>query len=167
MPYCASTRHIAHNLCVIHLNSFALNLMTFSMTHRGNGANHLCLVKDPQFTLAYRVASSTPISKIYGTEYKHPLRGSHNHNAPCAVCHVTTRSAVLMIPGKTSCPRNWTREYYGYLVSAQHDHHRSMYECVDKGMESLPWSATNNYGAHFNHVEATCNIGIPCPPYSD
>ncbi len=67
--------------------------------HRGNGANHLCLVKDPQYTLRYSVSGPSAQSYIYGTEYEHPIVGTQNHNVPCAVCHVTTRSAVLMIPG--------------------------------------------------------------------
>ncbi len=63
-------------------------------------------------------------SYIYGTEYEHPIVGTQEHNV-CAVCHMTTRSAVLMIPSKTSCPPNWIREYYGYLMSEYHGHHRS------------------------------------------
>ncbi len=103
---------------------------------------------------------------MYGSEYEHPIVGTHEHNV-CAVCHVTTRSAVLMIPGKTSCPPNWIREYYGYLMSEYHGHHRSMYECVDKGMESLPGSSRRTCGALFYHVEAVCNVSILCHPYDN
>ncbi len=138
-----------------------------SYSHKGNGANYLCLVKDPQYTLRYSASRPFARSYIYGTEYEHPIVETHEHNAPCAVCHVTTRSAVLMIPGKTKCPPNWTREYYGYLMSERHVHHRSMYECVDKGMESLAGSAGDTNGALFYHVEAVCNVGIPCPPYNN
>ncbi len=138
-----------------------------SHQHRGNGANYLCLVKDPQYTLRYSASGPPVKSYIYGSEYEHPIVGTHDHNVPCAVCHVTTRSAVLMIPGKTSCPASWTREYYGYLMSEYHGHYRSMYECVDRGMESLPGSSSNTNGALFYHVEAVCNVGIPCPPYNN
>ena len=41
----------------------------------------------------------------------------HDHNAPCAVCHVSTRVAVLMIPAWRHCPSQWTLEYTGYLMS--------------------------------------------------
>ncbi len=138
-----------------------------SYQHKGNGANYLCLVKDPQYTLRYSASRPLVSSYIYGTEYEYPLVGTHEHNAPCAVCHVTTRSAVLMIPGKTKCPPNWTREYYGYLMSERHVHHRSMYECVDKGVESLPGSSRDTDGSLFYHVEVVCNVGIPCPPYNN
>ena len=70
---------------------------------------------------------------VYGTEYEGPVRGTHNHNVPCSVCHVTSRSIALMIPAKTSCPQYWTKEYNGYLMSEYHSHNPSMFECVDKG----------------------------------
>ncbi len=52
-------------------------------------------------------------------------------------------------------------------MSQYHEYHRSMYECVDKGMESLPGSARNTNGALFYHTEVVCNVGIPCPPYNN
>ena len=59
-------------------------------------------------------------SLMYGAEYEMwgnipesnlPL---HDNDVPCSVYYVASRVAVLMIPGKYTCPRNWTREYYGY-----------------------------------------------------
>ncbi len=116
-----------------------------SHEHKGNGANYMCLVDDPQHTLQYSQSGPSAKSYIYGTEYEHPIVGTHEHN---------------MIPGKTSCPPNWIREYYGYLMSEYHGQHRSMYECVDKGMESLPGSAGDTNGALFYHVEAVCNVDL-------
>ncbi len=46
-------------------------------------------------------------------------------------------------------------------------HKRSMFECVDKGQESVPGSNANTDGALFYHVEANCGTGLPCPPYND
>jgi hypothetical protein len=90
--------------------------------------------------------------------------GSHNHNVPCAVCLAATRETVLMLPGKTTCPTSWTREYQGYIMAERHDHHRSTFECVDRSQASVPGSSANTHGALFYHAEATCN-GLPCPPY--
>ena len=132
-------------------------------THKGGAANYLCMPLDPQYTLSYQ-AGVRDHNYVYGTEYQHPLRGSSDHNVPCAVCYVSTRETVLMIPAKTSCPTSWTREYYGYLMSQYRDFHRTLYECVDKDQESLPGSHANTNGALFYHVEASCN-GMPCPPY--
>ena len=118
---------------------------------------------DPQYTLPYQ-AGVRGENYVYGTEYETSLQGSQQHNVPCAVCYASTHETVLMIPAKTSCPTSWTREYYGYLMSAARTHHRSHYECVDRDQESLPGSQANTDGALFYHVEANCN-GMPCPPY--
>ena len=83
---------------------------------QGGGSNYLCLPDVPQYTLRY-TAGSQSYSEIHGTEYEVPIAGTHHHNVPCAVCSVSTRVGVLMIPARTSCPTGWTREYYGYLMS--------------------------------------------------
>ena len=105
---------------------------------KGGGANFLCLPNNPEY---HTLNTNLPqlYSKIYGTEYSAPIVGSHNHNVPCAVCHATTRAAKVMIPAKTSCPPNWTREYYGYLQSEANlgDRERTEFVCVDKDQVSL------------------------------
>ena len=130
---------------------------------------YICLVKNPEYSLPFR--TSEPAYKkaaIYGTEYEYPLQGGiHDTNAPCAVCHVSTRSSMIMIPGNTTCPQDWTREYYGYMMTELNTHHRSMYVCVDRAMEAIPGSSPNHNGALFYHVEAVCGVGIPCPPYNN
>ena len=108
----------------------------------GGGANHLCMPKDPEYTLRNRGGLDGYVH-VYGAEYDRPLQGTHDHNVPCAVCYVSTRPTVLMIPAKTSCPQNWIREYYGYIMTqwkGSHNHNWSctMFECVDKDQESLP-----------------------------
>nr|CAC81019.1 Col protein [Suberites domuncula] len=134
--------------------------------HRDAGAaNHLCMPLDPEYTLQHRSGVQGSMY-VYGTEYQSPIRGTDNHNVPCAVCSTSTRAQLLMIPAKTSCPTSWTREYYGYLMSQHRSHHPSMYECVDKDQESVPGSSANTNGALFYHVEATCN-GMQCPPYNN
>ena len=136
---------------------------------KGGGANYLCMPKDPEYstTLTYQSGVKQYGAIIHGSEYQHNLQGSHDHNVPCAVCYVSTRSTVVMIPAKASCPPTWTREYYGYVMSERNyqDRQRTMFECVDEDQESLPGSQPNTDGALFFHVEATCNTGLPCPPY--
>ena len=57
-------------------------------------------------------------SPIFGVEYQVLIQTAlHNHNVPCAVCHVSTRAAVLMIPAWRHCPSQWTLEYTGYLMT--------------------------------------------------
>ena len=140
----------------------------------GGGANYLCMPKYPKYdpNLKYG-AGVLGHAHVYGTEYDFPLQGSHRHNAPCAVCHVSTRPTVYMIPAMYECPQTWTREYHGYIMTEykgnqQNDiRGRSMYVCVDEDQESLPGSWARSHGALFYHVEADCNTGLPCPDYND
>ena len=135
---------------------------------QGGGANYLCMPKDPEYspTLRYRPGANGH-ALVYGTEYELPLQGSQDHDVPCAVCHVSTRPTVLMIPAKASCPPTWTREYYGYLMIAQKGpgHYHTMFECVDKDQESLPDTQANTNGALYchrlpynNHQELNCVV---------
>ena len=73
--------------------------------HRGGGANYLCLPKDPHYSsdLTYRSGTQN-YGLIYGAEYQNATTNSHDHNVPCAVCCVPTRTKVLMIPAKSDCP---------------------------------------------------------------
>ena len=135
-------------------------------TQSGGGANYLCMPKDPEYSLTNRPGVQG-YAHVYGSEYQYPIQGTQDHNVPCAVCCASTRSKVLMIPAKASCPPNWTREYYGYLMTDHKIHKRTMFECVDKDQESLPGSSAITYGVLFYHVEADCNTGLPCPPYNN
>ena len=94
----------------------------------GGGANHLCMPKVPEYstTLTYRNATTNAPAFLHGAEYHGPAQGLHNHEVPCAVCYVSTRPTVVMIPAKASCPPTWTREYYGYLMTSHKLKYRSM-----------------------------------------
>ena len=134
-----------------------------SYAQSGGGANYLCLPKDPQYS---KDGSYQHASYLYGSEYENTLVGTHNHNVPCTVCYVATRSTTLMIPAHTTCPTSWTKEYQGYLMTGWHGHARNaVYECVDEGAESVAGSVADTNGALFYHVVATCGKGLPCPPY--
>ena len=141
----------------------------------GGGANYLCMPKVPEYSRTLRYRGGTQgYAHVYGAEYEAPLQGGHNHNVPCAVCRVSTRSTVLMIPAKATCPSGWTREYYGYIMTENKGFDgqygirgRTMFECVDRDQESRPGGGhANTDGALFYHVEAACNHGLPCPPYN-
>ena len=132
---------------------------------KGGGANHLCMPEDPEYSEYQPGDYGT--SYLYGVEYESwvgPYAAFDDHNVPCAVCYVTMREIVLMLPAKTSCPVNWTMEYTGYLMTEHRNHHRSTFECIDGEFQSIPGSSANVNGALFYFVEATCD-GLPCPPY--
>jgi hypothetical protein len=109
---------------------------------------------------------------LYGSEYELVTRQALNYglrddqNIPCAVCHVSTRSTQIMVPGTYQCPSGWTPEYSGWLMAGHHGHKgRNMFTCIDKDAEVVPGQGANNNGNIFYHVEADCGTGIPCPPY--
>ena len=135
--------------------------------HKGNGANYLCLPKDPQYLSTANPAAD---SYLFGAEYETSNRvfgkTTHDYNVPCAVCFAPKKSTKLMIPAKTSCPKSWTREYYGYLMTEYYGHYANkQYECVDHYPDVIAGSARNRNGALFYFVEAVCNHGLPCGPY--
>ena len=137
--------------------------------HKGGAANYLCMPDYPDY-LSYK-SGVQGYSYVYGAEYEThetgggPLSAVNQHNVPCAVCYASTRVTVTMIPAKTQCPSTWTLEYSGYLMSEHNtNHHRTMYECIDKNPDSVPGGASSTNGASFYHVEASCN-GMLCPPY--
>ena len=122
---------------------------------------------------AVTVGGSKYIQYIYsGTENDKSLCGEaprrafllDNDDLLFAVCYVSTRVAHLMIPGRYTCPPNWTREYYGYLMAERYNHHRSTFECVDVSPEAVVGGHADHDGAKFYHVEPRCG-SLPCPPY--
>ena len=138
--------------------------------HQGGGANYICLPDNPGY-LQYSSGHQSDRAYLYGAEYETsengPLSSVHNHNVPCAVCYVSTRETVLMIPARTTCPSSWPREYNGYLMAAHYAHYRSMHECVDQNPESVSGSVGDASEALFYHVVASCGDGgIACPPYT-
>ena len=132
---------------------------------QGGAANYLCLPMDPEYNLPSR-AGVDGHSPVWGAEYKFPVAGEENHDVLCAVCHVTTRETVLMIPAKASCPTSWTKEYDGYIMSERFNFYRRMFVCVDRVQESIPGTEAATGGALFYHTEADCTI-LPCPPYNN
>ena len=138
----------------------------------GGGSNPQCFPMDPNFL--------TPISGIqyrsyiYGAEYQtHTDSNSHvhgrlDHDIPCAVCHVSNRTAVYMVPAKYTCPTGWTREYYGYLMSSYYhiSRQRIQYICIDTDIKPVVGSSADQHGLLFYFVEGRCG-SLPCPPYDN
>ena len=143
-----------------------------SVRQAGGGSNPQCLPLDPNFL--------TPISGtqyrayMYGAEYQthtdssSHVHGRNNFEVPCAVCHVSSRTAVYMVPAKYTCPSGWTREYYGYLMSSYSgsDRHRTQYTCMDTALEPVIGTSADHDELLFYFVEGRCGI-LPCPPYDN
>ena len=122
----------------------------------GSGSNPQCLPLEPNFL--------TPISGdqlqthrayMYGTEYQtltdsnSHVHGRHDTDIPCAICHVSNRTAAYMVPAKYACPSGWTREYYGYLMAEKDSHHCSQYTCMDTTFKPVIGTSAGKGGLLF------------------
>ncbi|XP_067943387.1 uncharacterized protein [Watersipora subatra] len=127
----------------------------------GGGGNYQCMVYDAEYNCHNSVSTT---GFVAGGEYDTFSVGvfsssAHKQNTPCAICHATTRSSTIMVPGKRSCPDNeWTFEYEGYLMS---DHFsrdsRTTFECVDAEPEYVDGESADSQGALFLFNRALCN----------
>ena len=140
-------------------------------SHQGGAAEYICAAKGAD--AEYHPEATTRDlnhATLYSTEYEshdgQALADLYQHNAPCAVCEVTSRSKQIMIPGRYTCPDTWTVEYSGWLMANHHGHRRTMFMCLDKTPETVIGRAASNDGALLYHVEADCGTGqLPCPNY--
>ena len=140
---------------------------------QGGGANPQCLPLDPNF-LRNVSGDQNWRALMYGAEYElrtdtnSHVHGRESTDVPCAVCYVSNRTAVYMVPAKYTCPTGWTREYYGYLMSSRsaNGHRRTQFTCMDAALKSVPDSAAYHNGLLFMLVEGRCG-SLPCPPYDE
>ena len=140
--------------------------------HKDGGASSpQCLPLDPNF-LEPIVGDQAFRGFMYGAEYEtntnsnSHLHGRHDHDVPCAVCYVTQRSTVYMVPARFTCPSGWTREYHGYLMSQHNTDGRIQYLCVDRALQPVNGTAANLNGVQLHFVEGRCG-SLPCPPYDE
>ena len=141
--------------------------------HSGSGSNPQCLPLDPNF-LTPITGNQRYRAYMYGAEYQtytdsnSRVHGRHDTDIPCAVCHVSNRTAVYMVPAKYTCPTGWTREYYGYLMSSRHhySHYRTQFTCMDTTLKSVVGSSADQNSLGFYFVEGRCG-SLPCPPYDN
>ena len=138
---------------------------------RGGGAQLLCLPDNIDYLNETAGSGVSGRSEIYGTAYefggniRFPHSSLQGHNVPCAVCYISTRTSVLMIPAKTQCPLSWTREYYGYLTTDRATFHRQTFQCVDSSPEAVPGGGSDFHSARFVYTSAHCHQDLACPPY--
>ena len=150
-----------------------------SWSHNGSGSNYICLHQTPEYD---RPVSGFNIGRgiVEGVEYKiydfPPFAAQHNHDARCAVCRVTLRGSMIMIPARMTCPVGWTREYNGYLMSARWDQKRTTdFICLDRNPEVVGGTHEDESGSIMYPVEVRClnpdpNVytgGLPCDTFPE
>ena len=140
--------------------------------HEGAASSMLCLPKDPDWAL-YTNGVQSRSGYVYGAEYepsddrtdKFFGKDHSQHDVPCTVCSMKSRSSSIMVPGKKTCPVDWSLEYWGYLMSGYYLHKGATdYYCIDAEAETLPGGAENKDGHLLYFVESRCG-SLACPPY--
>ena len=103
------------------------------------------------------VFGNTEVYRTHGMEYDTFVPGQDDiKGVACALCKVSTRSTLLMIPATHLCnstsptDNSWTREYNGYLMLVRGA--GSQYYCVDATMQRIGSSQTTPGTATFVHV---------------
>ena len=136
---------------------------------KGGTSDYLCLPDNPQ----YLSSCTYWRGGLHGVEYEGwlPRSSLNNHNMPCVVCHVPTRSAIFVQQASYLCPSGWSREYYGYMMSDQLADDRLGRRstiCVDADIETVPGTSANTDPAIVFHLSVECtNSELPCQPYQD
>lgn len=135
-------------------------------SHRGGGANPLCLTRDPKDAPDTQ-AGNNDHALLYGAEYEDAYGGAPahvNYDAGCAVC-AYQGSTTYDLWGKVACPADHEVLYVGNVMAEHHGHKKFNYACVDEERQAHFKSnnADNNH-ARWYTVEYECG-SIPCGPY--
>ncbi|XP_065057440.1 uncharacterized protein LOC135685429 isoform X2 [Rhopilema esculentum] len=107
----------------------------------GGGTNYVCL---PSTNITYSNFNLDPLSSLVtssidGVKYgnKHLFKTKLVHTldrlALCSVCQRFRKTTSLMIPGNSTCPKDWTFEYRGFLMADSEK--RTDFICVDESAE--------------------------------
>ena len=135
----------------------------------GSSTKYYCLPEEPLWDSSDLHSAGS--GQIYGTEYEtngaSHMKHLHDQEAPCVVCKVRGRTA-MMIPARNQCFPGWRMEYSGFLMS-QHYKHTGNKEaiCVDAAPEKVDKSnGGDQNGALLYFVQAKCG-SLKCPPYAE
>ena len=79
----------------------------------------------------------------------------HRSQLPCSTCLGPQRNTMLMIPSESTCPPNWTREYYGYIMSTSIAEN-GQFICVDKSSTVNLENNSSLMGAGLYYVKVNC-----------
>ena len=124
----------------------------------GGGVNYLCFPDNPEYS---KYGEGVPIHIVEGV--RRPLL---NDTLPCAMCAVSERTMVMMVPARLSCPSGWALEYAGYLMSESSTF--GTFECIDGntlgGVVDRGWGVANH--STIDVVRASCD-SFKCPPYNE
>ena len=138
---------------------------------KGGTSDTLCLAGNPQYKSGD--ASSSNAAQLSGVRNEvggspaPPLNNRYHTYLPCALCYTTTKSTSFMLPGRYTCPSEWSMEYSGYIMTEYTGSNRGGRRdtiCVDQDAEAAA-TKSSGHPAMLFLMQATC-IGLNCPPFN-
>lgn len=135
----------------------------------GGGTNVVCLHDSPE--LSGTANTDLGLNRMVGVEYQTQngpsLSDLLDAAAVCAVCQAARPS--MMQTGRDLCPAGWTREYFGYLMSSDLDHHKSTWACVDHDADFRSFTGNLNTDRNvwaFAKTRCDNNGALSCAVYT-
>ena len=137
----------------------------------GSGSTYLCLPHDPDVASSnfpHSLDSMSYVARVWGAEYQFSYGNAKvDDDVPCATCLDTKAVTFMMIPGKSSCPAGWRKQYSGHLCANHYAHPAaSEYACVDDDPQYFEGRRQNSDGKLFYPAVTVCG-SLPCPPYEN
>jgi hypothetical protein len=141
-----------------------------AFSETGSGTSYLCLPHDPDFAPSNfphgLQSSGLVVAHVWGAEYQFSYGNAKvDDDVPCAACLDTKAVTSMMIPGKSSCPSGWRKQYSGYLCANYYGHPAaSEYACLDNDPQYFEGRRQDSNGKLFYPALTVCG-SLPCPPY--
>ncbi|GFU03140.1 uncharacterized protein TNCV_2720551 [Trichonephila clavipes] len=89
----------------------------------------------------------------------------------CAFCRSPHRTTLIVKPGDSECPKNWTKEYNGLMMAPGRSDPKGEYVCMDLHMQQpsgIITFGTTDESHVFKVEEVSVQCGsIPCGPYKE
>ena len=120
----------------------------------------------PPSIFPYALDFASYVARVWGAEYQFSYGNVKvDDDVPCAACLDTKAVTSMMIPGKSSCPSGWRKQYSGYLCANHYGNPAaSEYACVDNDPQYFEGRRQNLNGKLFYPAVTVCG-SLPCPPY--
>ena len=119
-------------------------------SHRGGGANALCMHSSPQYPVGYNDGDQNG-NLLYGTEYKStsgPLDANVDGDAACALCARSRAAPTYIQWGRSTCSHGHTLEYTGIVMGDFHLGNPGEHLCMatERAVHSASVSSSGNGG---------------------
>jgi len=101
----------------------------------GGSGQVICLTDTPHISkmgsTQGRISRVKPVS-IASDQQSNPLAHLLGNAIECSMCEVQSEPLIIMLPGQSVCPFNWTLQYSGWLMTAHAVFRPLDFTCIDR-----------------------------------